>query len=88
MTHLNAEQKPLIELERECEEARNKNLIDEYTYNPFLIRPYILIRFHATTAFAQKLEVREYIKRKYVVESAEFVSEGNALYVVYGFWDR
>jgi hypothetical protein len=88
MTRPSSERKPLIELEQECEDARNRNLIDEYLYNPFLTRPYILIRFHKTTAFAQKLEIREYIKRHYTVESAEFVSEGNALYVVYGFWDR
>lgn len=80
--------KPAIELERECQKAHDLGFLEEFSYNPFIPRPYMLLRFHKNTPLDVKVEVCEYIKINFQVISAEFVSEANALYVVYDFWER
>lgn len=78
----------VIELEEECKKAHELGLLDDFSYNPFISRPYMLIRFHKNTTLDAKVSVCEYIKINFRVLSAEFVSDTHALYVVYDFWDR
>lgn len=80
--------KPLTELEQECKTAHKYGLIEEYSYNPHLSRPYLFIRFHKTTEHQTKVQIAEYIRMTYQVYEVEFVSDGTALYVVYDFWSR
>jgi hypothetical protein len=80
--------KKLYDLEVECRTAYKKGLIEEYACNPYLTRPYIFIRFHKLTERDTKVQLVEYIKATYQVKEIEFVSDGNALYIVYDYWSR
>lgn len=84
-------QKPkkiLQELERECLEAYNLGLFDEYTCNPYLTKAYIFVRFHSTTPHPVRVTVAEYIKVTYNVDQVNFVDDGDAIYITYDYWSR
>jgi hypothetical protein len=80
--------KKLSDLEAECRNAYKQGLIEEYTCNPYLAKPYIFIRFHKLTEHDTKVDLVEYIKATYHVKEVEFVAEGTALYIVYNYWSR
>lgn len=80
--------KPLIDLERECSRAREKDLLDEFLFCPTSSQPYMLLRFHSTTHDAILSKILAYVKRNYDVDNIELNIEDKTLYIVYDFWKR
>ena len=82
------ELKPLIELERECEQARLVGLLQDLIYCPLSSNPYIVLKFSENTTKRSMDKIQRYIKENYDIDVIELSHKERTLYVSYDFWKR